>query len=103
MNEIAKYISIDKEEDILANIKSAKKRILIINKKTEANKSRKSEIKTYIKKFETALNEGNFEKAQEYLKVCEKKLYQAAAKNTVHRNAAARKVSRLTKKLNKAA
>ncbi|MDD2397596.1 MAG: 30S ribosomal protein S20, partial [Tissierellia bacterium] len=58
----------------MANIKSAKKRILIINKKTEANKSRKSEIKTYIKKFETALNEGNFEKAQEYLKVCEKKL-----------------------------
>ena len=103
MNEIAKYISIDKEVGILANIKSAKKRILIINKKTEANKSRKSEIKTYIKKFETALNEGNFEKAQEYLKVCEKKLYQAAAKNTVHRNAAARKVSRLTKKLNKAA
>ena len=87
----------------MANIKSAKKRILIINKKTEANKSRKSEIKTYIKKFEAALNEGNFEKAQEYLKICEKKLYQAAAKNTVHRNTAARKVSRMTKKLNKAA
>ena len=87
----------------MANIKSAKKRILIINKKTEANKSRKSEIKTYIKKFETALNEGNFEKAQEYLKVCEKKLYQAAAKNTIHKNAAARKVSRLTKKFNKVA
>ena len=87
----------------MANIKSAKKRILIINKKTEANKSRKSEIKTYIKKFEAALNEGNFEKAQEYLKICEKKLYQAAAKNTVYRNTAARKVSRMTKKLNKAA
>jgi small subunit ribosomal protein S20 len=89
--------------DILANIKSAKKRILIINKKTQANKSRKSEIKTYIKKFETALNEGNYEKAKEYLKICEKKLYQAAAKNTIHKNAAARKISRLTKKLNKAA
>lgn len=89
--------------DILANIKSAKKRILIINKKTEANKSRKSEIKTYIKKFEAALNEGNFEKAQEYLKICEKKLYQAAAKSIVHRNTAARKVSRMTKKLNKVA
>lgn len=87
----------------MANIKSAKKRILIINKKTEVNKSRKSEIKTYIKKFETALNEGNYEKAQEYLRICEKKLYQAAAKNTVHKNAAARKVSRLTKKLNKVA
>jgi small subunit ribosomal protein S20 len=88
---------------ILANIKSAKKRILVINKKTEVNKSRKSEIKTYIKKFETALNEGNYEKAQEYLRICEKKLYQAAAKNTIHKNAAARKVSRLAKKLNKAA
>lgn len=89
--------------DILANIKSAKKRILIINKKTEVNKSRKSEIKTYIKKFESALSEGNYEKAQEYLKICEKKLYQAAAKNAVHRNAAARKVSRMTRKLNKEA
>lgn len=89
--------------DILANIKSAKKRILIINKKTKVNKSRKSEIKTYIKKFESALSEGNYEKAQEYLKICEKKLYQAAAKNAVHRNAAARKVSRMTRKLNKAA
>jgi small subunit ribosomal protein S20 len=75
----------------------------VINKKTEANRSRKSEIKTYIKKFETALNEGNYEKAKEYLKICEKKLYQAAAKNTIHKNAAARKISRLTKKLNKAA
>ena len=87
----------------MANIKSAKKRILVINKKTAVNKDRKSEIKTYIKKFETALNEGNFESAQEYLRICEKKLYQAAAKNTTHKNAAARKVSRLTKKLNNVA
>ncbi|HKM01486.1 MAG TPA: 30S ribosomal protein S20 [Sedimentibacter sp.] len=87
----------------MANIKSAKKRILVINKKTAVNKDRKSEIKTYIKKFETALNEGNFESAQEYLRICEKKLYQAAAKNTIHKNAAARKVSRLTKKLNNVA
>jgi len=87
----------------LANIKSAKKRILIINKKTEVNKSRKSEIKTYIKKFEVALAEGNYEKAKEYLTICEKKLYQAAAKNSIHKNAAARKVSRLTLRLNKAA
>lgn len=87
----------------MANIKSAKKRILVINKKTEVNKSRKSEIKTYIKKFEAAINEGNYEKAKEYLKVCEKKLLQAAAKNTIHKNAAARKVSRLTLKLNKIA
>jgi len=87
----------------LANIKSAKKRILVINKKTEVNKSRKSEIKTYIKKFEKAVAEGNYDLAKELLVMCEKKLYQAAAKNTIHKNAAARKVSRLTLKLNKAA
>ena len=87
----------------MANIKSAKKRILVINKKTEVNKSRKSEIKTYIKKFETALTEGNYEKAKELLTVCEKKLYQAAAKNTIHKKAASRKVSRLSLRLNKVA
>ena len=87
----------------MANIKSAKKRILVINKKTEVNKSRKSEIKTYIKKFEVALAEGNYEKAKELLKICEKKLYQAAAKNTIHKKAASRKVSRLAQRLNKAA
>lgn len=87
----------------MANIKSAKKRILVINKKTEVNKSRKSEIKTYIKKFETVLNEGNLEKAKEYLTIIEKKLYQAAAKNTIHKKAASRKVSRLSLRLNKIA
>lgn len=87
----------------MANIKSAKKRILVINKKTEVNKSRKSEIKTYIKKFEAALTEGNYEKAKEYLTLCEKKLNRAAAKNTIHKNAASRKISRLTKKLNNVA
>lgn len=87
----------------MANIKSAKKRILVINKKTEVNKSRKSEIKTYIKKFETVLNEGNLEKAKEYLIIIEQKLSQAAAKNTIHKKAASRKVSRLTLRLNKVA
>ncbi|WP_326908530.1 30S ribosomal protein S20 [Sedimentibacter sp. MB31-C6] len=87
----------------MANIKSAKKRILVINKKTEVNRSRKSEIKTYIKKFEAAVSDGNYEQAKEYLTICEKKLYQAAAKNTIHKNAASRKVSRLTQRLNKIA
>lgn len=87
----------------MANIKSAKKRISVINKKTAVNKSRKSEIKTYIKKFEASVNDGNLEKAKEYLSIVEKKLQRAAAKNTVHKNAASRKVSRLAKRLNKVA
>ena len=84
----------------MANIKSAKKRILVIDKKTALNRTRKSEIKTYIKKFDTAIENGEVEQAKELLKVIESKLDRAAAKNTVHRNAASRKVSRLNIRLN---
>ncbi|MBN2285595.1 MAG: 30S ribosomal protein S20 [Tissierellales bacterium] len=84
----------------MANIKSAKKRILVNAKKTEINKSRKSEIKTYIKKFEVAVEKNNFEAAKELLPLIQKKLARASAKSTIHANAAARKVSRLSKKLN---
>ncbi len=91
------------EVKLLANIKSAKKRILVTARKTAVNKSRKSEIKTYIKKFEAALNSGEIEKAKAYLKDIESRLDRAAAKNTIHKNAAARKISRLQARLNKIA
>lgn len=84
----------------MANIKSAKKRILVIDKKTALNRTRKSEIKTYMKKFDAAIENGEVEKAKELLKVIESKLYRAAAKNTVHKNTASRKVSRLNIRLN---
>lgn len=84
----------------MANIKSAKKRIDVINKKTEINKSKKSEIKTYIKKFEAAIDADNMEQAQEAFKVLEKKLGQAASKNLLHKNATARKVSSMQRRLN---
>lgn len=87
---------------MLANIKSAKKRIDVIKTKTSFNRSRKSAIKTYVNKFESALDNGNVEEAKELIKVVEKKLAQAGAKNTIHPNAAARKISRLNQKLNKA-
>lgn len=87
----------------MANIKSAKKRILVNARKTAINKSRKSEIKTYIKKFELALNNGEIEKAKACLKDIESRLDRAAAKNTIHKNAAARKISRLQARLNKIA
>ncbi|WIV10674.1 30S ribosomal protein S20 [Proteiniborus sp. MB09-C3] len=86
----------------MANIKSAKKRIEVINVKTALNKSRKSEIKTYITKFNKAVENGDLDSAKSLLKLVEKKLNRAAAKNTIHKNAAARKVSRLTKRLNEA-
>lgn len=86
----------------MANIKSAEKRILVTKKRTALNKSRKSEIKTYIKKFDNAVAKGEFEEARALLKVIDKKLKKAAHKNVIHMNAASRKVSRLTKALNKA-
>lgn len=90
------------EVKLLANIKSAEKRILITQKRTALNKSKKTEIKTYIKKFENAVAKGEFEEAKVLLKVIDKKLKRAAQKNIVHMNAVARKISRLSKKLNKA-
>ena len=86
----------------MANIKSAEKRILVTKKRTALNKSRKSEIKTYIKKFDSAVAKGEYEEARALLKVIDKKLKKAAHKNVIHMNAASRKVSRRTKALNKA-
>jgi small subunit ribosomal protein S20 len=86
----------------MANIKSAKKRILVINKKTAANRRVKSHLKGILKSFESAIHSKELETAGEKLVLAEKKLKQAAAKGTIHKNAAARKVSRLAKRLNKA-
>jgi len=83
----------------MANIKSAEKRISVIKKKTLLNKSRKSALKTAEKRFLEAIAAGNKALAQEKLTFVEKKLSQAAAKGTIHKNAASRKVSRLNKRL----
>lgn len=86
----------------MANIKSAVKRILVTDKKTALNKSRKTEIKTYIKKFEESIDAGNLDDAKTLLAAIDKKLKKATHKNIIHKNTASRKVSKLTKKLNKA-
>ncbi|HOK63452.1 MAG TPA: 30S ribosomal protein S20 [Soehngenia sp.] len=86
----------------MANIKSAEKRILVTQKKTALNRARKSEIKTYIKKFESALQANQIDEARSLLKTIDKKLKRAAHKNVIHMNQASRKISRLTKKLNQA-
>lgn len=86
----------------MANIKSAEKRTRVIAKKTALNRARKSQMKTYIKKFEVALENGNYDDAKELLKVVESNLDKAASKNVISKNAASRKVSRLAKRLNSA-
>ena len=86
----------------MANIKSAKKRIRVIDKKTARNRRIKNHLKAVLKNFEAAMAEGNLEVASEKLRLAEKKLMQAAAKGTISKNAASRKVSRLAKRFNAA-
>ncbi len=86
----------------MANIKSAKKRIKVIDKKTARNRRIKNHLKAVLKNFDAALEAGDMETAKAKLALAEKKLMQAAAKGTIHKNAASRKVSRLTKRFNKA-
>lgn len=85
----------------MANIKSAKKRIEVTKNKTQVNKIKKSEVKTYIKNFETALDQGNIDEAKELLKIVDIKLKRAAQRNIIHDNSASRTMSKLRKKLNK--
>lgn len=89
-------------EKHMANIKSAKKRIRVIDKKTARNRRIKNHLKAVLKNFDAAMAEGNFDLAQEKLRLAEKKLMQAAAKGTISKHAASRKVSRLTKRFNAA-
>ena len=87
----------------MANIKSAKKRILV-NKKAELrNKSMKSKIKTLVKKVDAAVEAGNKAEAEEALKVAISEISKAASKGIYHKNTAARKISRLTVAVNKIA
>ncbi len=83
----------------MPNIKSAKKRVLVIEKKTLENRMVKSAIKTELKKFESAVSEGNKASAQELYNFCVKKLDQAAAKGVYHKNTISRKKSQLAKAL----
>ena len=86
----------------MANIKSSKKRILVTQKKTAINRMRKSQVKTAIRRFEEALASGNKELASSTFQYAQKKIMQLAAKGTIHKNAASRKVSRLAARLNEA-
>ena len=84
----------------MANIKSAKKRILVAQTKTERNKSVKSAIKTYTKKVEAAVASGDKAAATAALATATVEIDKACSKGVYHKNNAARKVSRLTKLVN---
>ena len=84
----------------MAHSLSAQKRVRQNARKRAINRSRKSQVKTQIKHFETAMSAGDVETADQQYKVVARKLDKTAATSTMHKKTAARKKSRLAKKLN---
>lgn len=84
----------------MANIKSAKKRIKVIEVKTERNKAIKSKVKTLIKKVDAAVAAADKEAAQAAFVVATSEINKAASKGVFHKNTASRKVARLAKAVN---
>ena len=84
----------------MPNIKSAKKRVEIIEKKTLRNNMIKSSYKTAVRKFEEAIEAGKVEEAKTLFQDATKKIDQACTKGVIVKNTAARKKSSLSKKLN---
>ena len=84
----------------MAHSLSAKKRIRQNDKRRTINRARKSQVRTQIKHLEAALTEGNVAAADEQFRVVVQRLDTVAGTSTMHKKTAARKKSRLAKKLN---
>ena len=84
----------------MANIKSAKKRILVSETRVARNKSIRSEVKTSIKKVEAAVAANDKAAASAALTNAVSVIESASSKGVYHKNNAGRKVSRLTKLVN---
>ncbi len=87
----------------MANIKSAKKRILVNRTKADRNKAIKSGVKTSVKKVTAAVAANDKEAANAALTAATAAIYKAASKGVFQKNTASRKVSRLAQAVNKMA
>ena len=87
----------------MANIKSSAKRDVTSKKLRAKNKAEKTELRTNMKKFDAAVEEGNRDTAVNAYKVAVKSVDRAAGKNLLHKNNAAHKKSAMAKKLNEMA
>ncbi|MDJ0513195.1 MAG: 30S ribosomal protein S20 [Methyloceanibacter sp.] len=83
----------------MANTKSAKKAVRQITRRTEVNKTRRSNMRSYLRKVEEAIASGDKDAAQAALRVAEPVVARTAQLGILHRRAASRKVSRLAKRV----
>jgi small subunit ribosomal protein S20 len=84
----------------MANTPSAKKAVRKIARRTEVNRSRRSQMRTYVRKVEEAIAAGDSNRAAEALRAVQPLIMRAAQKGILHANTAARKVSRLSRRVN---
>jgi small subunit ribosomal protein S20 len=80
----------------MANTASAKKAVRKIERRTAVNRSRRSQMRTYVRKVEEALASGDAAAAQAALHAAEPLVMRASQKGIIHKNTASRKISRLT-------
>ena len=83
----------------MANTPSAKKRIRNTLRKTDVNKSRRSRIKTFVRKVEDALESKDAKAAMESLKAAQPEIMRGVTKGIFHKNTASRKISRLSSRI----
>ncbi|MGB0843133.1 MAG: 30S ribosomal protein S20 [Alphaproteobacteria bacterium] len=84
----------------MAHSLSAKKRIRTNEKRREINGNRMSRIRTFVKKTESAIAEGNKGAAEEAFKSAMPEMHRGVVKGIMHKNTVARKISRLSKRIN---
>ena len=87
----------------MANTKSAKKMVRKIARRTEVNKSRRSRIRTFVRKVEEAVVAGDKKAATAALKAAEPEVMRGVTNGVLHKNTASRKVSRLAARVGKMA
>lgn len=83
----------------MANTTSAKKMVRKIARRTLVNKSRRSRVRTYLRKVEEAIASGNKQDAETAFKAAQPELHRAVSKGVLHQKAVARKLSRLSSRI----
>jgi len=83
----------------MANTSSAKKRVRRDERRTEVNRARRSRIRTFVKRVETAIESNDKESAQAAFVAAEPEIMRGVSRGILHRNTASRKVSRLAARI----
>ena len=83
----------------MANTSSAKKRVRRDERRTEVNRARRSRIRTYVKRVETAIESNDKEAAKTAFVAAEPEIMRGVTRGVLHRNTASRKVSRLAARI----